>query len=220
MNNEDERPRSPEHGEHTTTCGARIFWSGDVSLLSERTPRIAVVGSRSATRDGLRRCDRLARELARAGVVVVSGLARGIDTTAHRAAMDAGGRTVAVLGTPLDVAYPPENRELQGTIARDHLALSQFSPGHQTQRRDFVLRNDTMARVTHASVLVECRDHSGTLTHAAAALRLGHPVFVMRSLLARADLSWPSSLLKRPGARVLTHTEQVLQDLRLQLEPW
>lgn len=141
-------------------------------------PRVAVVGTRNPSAEGLETAERLAEELANVGVVVVSGLARGIDAAAHRAVITAGGRTVAVLGTPLDRFYPPENRDLQLIIMREHLAVSQFPPGHITRRADFVIRNRLMALIADATVVVEAGERSGTISQGWEAIRLGRPLYI------------------------------------------
>jgi DNA processing protein len=135
-------------------------------------------------------------------VVVVSGLARGIDAAAHRAALDGGGRTIAVLGTSLDDVYPRDHARLQAEIGANHLLVSQFVPGTRTQRHHFPLRNRTMALIVHASVIVEAGESSGALSQGWEALRLGRPLFLMRSLVERTDLAWPHTMLDY-GAAVL-----------------
>src|SRR5262249_20578790 len=105
----------------------QIYSVGDLALLER--PRIAVVGARKATQEGRRRAAQLARDCARAGVVVVSGLAEGIDFAAHTGAIDHGGRTIAVIGAPLDKVYPTKHGSLQRTIYREHLLLSPFTWG-------------------------------------------------------------------------------------------
>src|SRR5215470_13020401 len=104
----------------------RLFTSGDVTLLDR--PSVAIVGSRAATPAGLAIARQFARDLAEQGTVVVSGLAKGIDAAAHRAAIDSGGRTLAVVGTPLERVYPAENASLQEEIYREHLLVSPFAP--------------------------------------------------------------------------------------------
>jgi DNA processing protein len=144
--------------------------------------------------------------------VVVSGLARGIDTVADSAAINAGGRTVAVLGTSLDVTYPKENAPLQHRIMAEHLAVSQFAPGEPIRRTNFPRRNRTMALLSHATVIVEAAEGSGTLWQGWEALRLGRPLFIPRSVAERKDLRWPREMLKY-GAEVLAGVEQVLDRL-------
>ena len=190
---------------------ARLFARGDARLV-QGTARVAIVGSRQASEDGLKRAARLARILAEKQIVVVSGLAEGIDTAAHNSAIQHNGRTIAVVGTPLDQAYPKQNAGLQERIAREHLLISQFPIGSPVERKNFILRNRTMALAAHASVIVEARDGGGSLSQAWEALRLGRPLFLMKSLLDRKDLSWPAELLTY-GAIVLEAPEQVLEAL-------
>jgi DNA processing protein len=199
------------HPLELTMLPASIFLRGDIGLL--RGPkRVSIVGSRSASPNGIRRARRLARELAASGVVIVSGLAAGIDTAAHCSAIEHGGRTIAVLGTPLAVVYPRANAQLQDRIGAEHLLVSQFCPGVQTAPADFVARNRTMAILSHASVLVECEDRSGTLSHASAALQLGRHVFLLRSAAENQAIAWPARLITE-GAAVLDNVEQILRIL-------
>jgi DNA processing protein len=190
---------------------ARLYVAGDVALL--RAPmRLAIAGARSATDAGCRRAARLARALAGAGVVVVSGLARGIDRAAHGGAMEAGGATIAVLGVPLERCYPPEHARLQEQIYRGHLLVSQFPGGARTQAWCFQARNRTMAMLSHAAVIVEAGDASGSLTLAAETRRLGRPLLILRSLVEDRSLTWPRAFLDR-GATVLDDADDALQAL-------
>jgi len=184
---------------------------GDAKLLTAGR-RVAVVGSRRATEVGLKRSARIARLLVEHHVTVVSGLAEGIDTAAHRSAMQHGGRTIAVLGTPLDETYPRSNASLQREIARDHLLVSQFPAGQPVQKGNFVLRNRTMALISCASVIVEAGDGSGTLSQGWEALRLGRPLFLMKSVVEQTTLEWPSAMLDH-GAFVLAELEDLLAQL-------
>lgn len=138
--------------------------------------------------------------------MIVSGLAEGIDTAAHTAAIDAGGRTIAVLGTPLDVFYPAGNRNLQSLIMRDHLCISQFPPGTPAQRGNFPMRNRTMALLSDATVIVEAGEKSGSLHQGWEALRLGRPLFLIRSVFSDPSLSWPCEM-ERYGAMPLSLDE-------------
>jgi DNA processing protein len=125
---------------------------GDASLLTH--PSVAIIGSRRATHEGRALASALAAELATRGVTVVSGLAAGIDGVAHEAAMHAGGRTIAVIGTSLDEAYPRHHAALQAHIAREHLVVSPFEAGTPTARWHFPRRNRLMAQIAGATVLV------------------------------------------------------------------
>lgn len=178
-----------------------IFAAGRAALL-RGTRRVSIVGQRAATASGLNRATRLAKALAQHGVVVVSGLARGIDGAAHRGAIAAGGSTVAVLGTPLDQVYPREHADLQFAIMERHLAISQFPNGSPIFKSNFVVRNRTMALVVNASVIVEAGEGSGSLSQGWEALRLGRPLFLLKSIVDNDKLKWPREMLEY-GAEVL-----------------
>ena len=197
--------------------GPTLWVEGEVAL-AEAPARVAVVGSREASDLGLRRAAKAASALAGAGVVIVSGLARGIDVAAHRACLAVGGRTLAVIATPIDRCYPPEHAQLQRVLAREQLVVSPFEPGHATEKADFVRRNRVMALFVHASIVVEAGDGSGTKSHALELLRLGKPLFIMRSQLERSDVRWPRQAIER-GAIVLDGVDQVLAMLALQFAP-
>jgi DNA processing protein len=186
---------------------AFLYAQGDRSLLSPYGVRVSLVGSRKATAEGLRRTKKLARSLAKEGIVIVSGLAEGIDTAAHLAAMEAGG-TIAVLGTGLDRYYPVQNRELQIQIAQKHLVLSQFPPGSAPRKQSFPQRNRTMALISDATVIIEAGEKSGSHHQGWEALRLGRPLFVLQSTL-EMRMQWAEEMLKY-GAKVLEGVDDVL----------
>lgn len=189
----------------------RLFLAGDPRLL--RAPaRVSIVGSRNASSAGRRRAEKLARQLAHAGVLVVSGLARGIDHAAHTAAIAAGGPTIAVIGTPLDRCYPREHARLQELLCRDHLVVSQLPAGSRTTPASFPARNRLMAALSHASVIVEASDRSGTLSQATETQTLGQPLFLMRNVVENQNLRWPARFLAL-GAIVLDSTRQILDVL-------
>jgi len=170
--------------------------------LPLRDPRVAVVGTRQPSPAGRDAARLIAGRLVEQGVAVVSGLARGIDTAAHTTAIGRGGRTIAVLGTPLDRFYPPENRDLQLRIMREHLAVSEFPPGHATRRWDFVARNRTMALISDATVIVEAGAVSGAISQGWEAIRLGRPLYIWRDTFDNSNLAWPGEM-ERYGARRL-----------------
>ncbi len=188
-----------------------LFTSGPMEIPLPR-PRVAIVGSRKASQKGLDAAKDIARVLSKKGVVIVSGLAEGIDTAAHTSAIKEKGRTIAVLGTPLDRVYPQKNLQLQKEIMTNHLAISQFPTGHPTQRKDFVLRNRTMALISNASIIVEAGETSGSLHQGWEALRLGRPLFIWKSILNESLLSWPKRMM-RYGALELTDPRRVLDVL-------
>jgi Predicted Rossmann fold nucleotide-binding protein involved in DNA uptake len=179
-------------------------------------PRVSVVGTRKPSPEGIEFAKRLVENLVREKVIVVSGLARGIDTVAHRTALERGGETIAVLGTPINVFYPPENRELQLKLMREHMVISQFSLGSPVARKNFVIRNRTMALLSDATVIVEAGERTGVISQAWESIRLGRPLFVT-SVVESRNPSWLHEL-KRYGAEVLSDPDS-LDDL-LDLLPW
>ena len=157
---------------------ATLFVAGDGTALAERA--VAIVGTRKASGYGLSTATDLADELARAGMVVVSGLALGIDGAAHRAAVSAGGRTVAVLPSPLGRIYPPRHRELAREIVRTGGALvSEVAIGAPVGRPDFARRNRIIAGLSEAVVVVEAPDRSGALLTASAAIDIGRELYAV-----------------------------------------
>jgi DNA processing protein len=180
----------------------QLFAAGDIGLLREGA-RVSIVGSRKASAAGLGRARKLASILSERGIVVVSGLAEGIDTAAHTACIEKGGRTVAVIGTPLDQVFPRQNAALQEKIMKEHLCVSQFPSGRPVQRGNFPLRNRTMALISDASVIIEAGETSGSLSQGWEALRLGRGLFVTKALAEDPSLKWPKEMLGY-GARVLS----------------
>jgi DNA processing protein len=181
------------------------------------SPRVSIVGSRKASPDALSDAGEIAKMLAGYEVVIVSGLAEGIDTSAHVAAIEAGGRTIAVLGTPLNKTYPQKNFNLQQEIMHHHLAISQFRIGHPTSPKDFVLRNRTMALISDATLIMEANDRSGPLHQGWEALRLGRPLFIWKSIMNNTQFNWPEKML-RYGAIELSEPKDILESLPSSLE--
>ena len=179
-----------------------LFVTGDIELLRSGR-RIAVVGSRKASEFGLRRARSVVKELVARDIIVVSGLAEGIDAAAHQAAMEFDGRTIAVLGTPLDTCYPRSNADLKQRIESEHVVVTQFSPGTPTTRRNFPMRNRTMALLTDATIVVEATESSGTKHQGWEGLRLGRDVLILQSVLDNQALTWPHEMVEY-GAQVLT----------------
>jgi DNA processing protein len=190
-----------------------LYLEGDSKLLTHGR-RVSVVGSRKATREGLARARSLTEALVRHGYVVVSGLAEGIDTVAHETAIAQGGKTIAVLGTPLNVASPAKNAELLDRIKLEHLAISQFPEGYPHKGENFPRRNRTMALISDATVIVEAGEKSGTRHQGWEALRLGRLVFLMQNVADNPELTWPQEMV-RYGAQVLTRESlpDILEDV-------
>jgi DNA processing protein len=137
----------------------------------------------------------ISRTIIEHGGLVVSGLAQGVDSIAHRTAIECSGRTIAVLGTPLSQAYPRENSSLQQEIMDQHLVVSQFPEDHPVQPKNFILRNRTMALISHGSIIVEAGEKSGTQHQGWEAIRLGRLLFLPRSL-CEAPFDWPRQMMK------------------------
>lgn len=192
----------------------QIHGVGDLSLVER--PRIAIVGARKATTEGRRRAAQLARDCARAGVVVVSGLAEGIDYAAHTAAIEHGGKTIAVVGTPLDKVYPTKHAALQRQIYREHLLLSPFTWGEKFVPNNFPERNRIMARLAMATVIIEASDTSGSLHQAAESVQVGHPVFIAATMLDNPKVTWPKRFIgdDKPSGRILRTSADVIDYAR------
>jgi DNA processing protein len=182
-----------------------LYFQGLWELAETRS--VAIVGTREPTSEGRARARRLAGALVKDGFTVVSGLAAGIDTEAHTAAINAGGQTIAVIGTPLGEVYPRDNRALQEQLARSFLVISQvpvYRYAQQTPRFNrlfFPERNVTMSALTEATIIVEAGETSGTLIQARAAIEQGRKLFILDSCFQRG-LSWPEKYLARGAVRV------------------
>ena len=176
--------------------------------LIDAPKRIAVVGTREISDDGVRRTRKLVRQLVQAGYTIVSGLARGVDTIAHQTAIEAGGQTIAVIGTPITECYPKENRDLQEQIARDYLLVSQVpicryaAQDYRANRLFFPERNATMSALSHATVIVEASNTSGTLAQARAAFQQGRKLFILESNFQDETLTWPARFEAQGAIRV------------------
>ncbi len=182
-----------------------IFLAGGYEASDARA--LAVVGSRRASARGLSAAARVVDCLVQSGYVVASGLAAGIDTAAHLAALHAGGRTLAVIGTGLRRCYPPENAALQLRLAAEGAVISQFWPDASPSRQSFPMRNAVMSGLSLGTVIVEASPTSGARLQARLALTHGRPVFLLRSLV-RQD--WARALASRPGVYVVSSPEEII----------
>jgi DNA processing protein len=178
---------------------------------------VAVVGTRQPTPQGIHQARQIATGLAASGIPVISGLAAGIDTAAHIAALAAGGRTVAVLGTGIDRTYPAQNAALQEEIVTKGMVISQFLPGSPPTKASFPMRNAVMSGYALATVVIEAAYRSGARIQARLALQHGRHVFLMRSLL---EHDWARDYAERPGVTVVESADDVFAGLqRLASEP-
>ncbi|WP_314646727.1 DNA-processing protein DprA [uncultured Microbacterium sp.] len=169
-----------------------LYWQG--SMASQDSNAVAIVGTRHPSQGGEIFARDLARILATNDVPVVSGLARGIDTVAIRASLEAGGRTVGVIGTGHGIYYPRENSALQDELAKNHLLLSQFPPGAAASKRSFPMRNVVMSGFSSATVIAEAGETSGTRIQARAAVRHGRPLIL--SAHVANTIVWARDLLQ------------------------
>jgi DNA processing protein len=220
-----------EQADAAARCGTRLVLVGDAdypaslrpiplpppfllvrgTLVREDALAVAIVGSRHATAYGLRTAERLGHDLGARGVTVVSGLARGVDTAAHRGALGGRGRTIAVLGTGIDVAYPPENRALAGEIARAGAVVSQFPMGTAPLPHHFPMRNRLIAGLTLGAVVVEAADKSGALITARHAGELGREVYAVPGNVS-STVSQGTNRLIQDGAKLVQTWEDVVAE--------
>ena len=189
---------------------ACIWIRGNRTLLSQLT--VAVIGARAASQEGLIAASEIAMDLARAGVVVVSGLARGIDSAAHQGALDGGGATIAVLGTGLDVVYPAENAALSDRIATCGLLVTEFAPGSHPEDWHFPRRNRIISGLSKAVVVVEAREKSGSLITARLAADQGRDVMAVPGTIVGGRNRGANALL-RDGAKLVESAVDILQEL-------
>jgi DNA processing protein len=173
---------------------------------------IAVVGSRTYSPYGEAVTQRISGELAASGFTIISGMARGIDTFAHRSALAAGGRTIAVLGSGIDVCYPSENRGLMEKIAAAGCVLSEFPPGCPPNRENFPRRNRLISGLSLGVLVVEAAEGSGSLITASTALEQNREVFAVPGSIVSKN-SAGTNLLIRQGAKMVLRTEDIIEEL-------
>jgi DNA processing protein len=192
-----------------------LYTLGDVELL--RKPQIAVVGSRHPTAAGRTLAARIAGELAATGLVITSGLARGIDAAAHEATLAAGGTTIAVCGTGLDICYPAQHRALFERIAREGLLVSEFPPGTPPRAAHFPQRNRIISGLSRGVVVVEAAADSGSLITARHALAQGREVFAIPGSPLNPLAAGCLELL-RQGATLVRGAADILPEIAIKIE--
>jgi DNA processing protein len=200
---------------HDPPARLHLRGAGDRSLLSQTS--VAIVGARACSPYGSQVARMLGRELAAVGIVVVSGLARGVDGEAHRGALEARGKTIAVLGCGIDRDYPAAHASLARQIAEGSLLVSEYEPGVEPAPWRFPARNRIIAGLCAATVVVEARERSGALITADFALEEGREVFAVPGEITSA-LSAGTNTLLRLGATPLTSTGDVLESLGLEAQ--
>lgn len=180
--------------------------------LPKEEKYLAVVGSRKATSYGLNMAEIISRELAKCDITVVSGMARGIDTFAHKGALSANGRTVAVLGCGLDIVYPYENKKLMGSIIENGACLSEFIPGTQPVAGNFPARNRIISGISMGVIVIEAGEKSGSLITANFALEQGREVFALPGNVISLNSAGTNKLIKE-GAKMVTSLEDILEEI-------
>lgn len=193
-----------------------LFLQGQASLLHR--PGLAMVGSRQATPQGRENAHAFAKDLASKGWVIVSGLAAGIDAAAHEGALDAGGATIAVVGTGLDQTYPRANQKLAERIAQTGLMVSEFPLGTPPLANNFPLRNRIIAALTRGTLVVEAAPQSGSLITARLASEAGREVFAVPGSIHSPQSRGCHMLLKQ-GAKLVETAQDVIDELRLSIAP-
>jgi DNA processing protein len=183
-----------------------LYFQGNWDITKSRC--VAIIGTRHPTQAGMRRAAKLARSFVKDDFTVVSGLAQGIDTVAHMAAIEAKGRTVAVLGTPITSCYPAKNKDLQRLIADEYLVISQVPIIRYSQQGSkgnwcfFPERNVTMCALTEATVIVEAGNMSGTLIQGRHAIQQNRKLFILDSCFRNSELTWPAKYFEHGAIRV------------------
>ncbi|MGO5181498.1 DNA-protecting protein DprA [Catenibacterium mitsuokai] len=187
-----------------------LFLKGNVHLLNEKS--VCVVGSRNASVESMKKTEKLVKALIKRNIVVNAGLAKGIDTATHKTALENGGRTIAVIGTPINQYYPKENKDLQLSIEEKGLVVSQFPPCNPVYRWNFPTRNGTMSGISLATIIMEAGETSGALRQADYALKQGRDVLIPQSAINNSSISWPKKYIKK-GAHAFKNLKEVLQIL-------
>lgn len=210
-------PGYPERLRHIYGPPLVLYVKGQIEPRDEWA--VAVVGTRRATAYGREVTERIVSALARSGVTVVSGLARGIDSHAHRAALEAGGRTIAVLGSGLDVIYPAENAPLARQVAESGALVSEYALGTKPDAQNFPVRNRIISGLSLGTLVVEAGEGSGALLTAGFALDQGREVFaVPGSIFSRASAG-TNRLIQQSSAKLTTNADDILQELNLRAVP-
>ena len=185
-----------------------LFYSGNIDLLKH--PKIAVVGSRSCSRTGIQSVEKIINELNNE-LIVVSGLAKGIDAAAHYAAIRNGGKTIGVIGTGLDVFYPRSNKQLQKYMGGSHLVLTEYGPGQGPQKHHFPERNRIIAGLSRAVIVAEARMRSGSLITCERAMEEGRDVFAIPGSILDGRSDGCHHLIQE-GAKLVTSGKDVLDE--------
>ena len=203
-------PLYPEMLRETMDAPVVVYMKGD--LQPQDKFAVAVVGSRKMTYYGASTAEQISGELASMGLTVVSGMARGIDSQAHKGALKAGGRTIAVLGSGLDKPYPPENNMLMQKISESGCAISEFPPGTPPDRENFPRRNRLISGLSLGVLVIEATLESGALITARYATDYGRDVFAVPGNVTSENSEGANALI-REGAALVRNAEDILEEL-------
>ena len=187
-----------------------IFAKGDISLLNSKS--IAIVGSREPSKYGIYVAEKFSKELSKEGITIVSGLARGIDTFAHVGALSSFGKTIAVLGSGIDVVYPKENAKYYREISEKGLIISEYIVGTAPESKNFPQRNRIISGLSDGVLVVEARKNSGTMITTDFALEQGKELYVIPGNIT-SNLSAGTNNLIKEGAKLVTDVYEILEDL-------
>lgn len=187
-----------------------IFAKGDISLLNSKS--IAIVGSREPSKYGIYVAEKFSKELSKEGITIVSGLARGIDTFAHVGALSSFGKTIAVLGSGIDIVYPKENAKYYREISEKGLIISEYIVGTAPESKNFPQRNRIISGLSDGVLVVEARKNSGTMITTDFALEQGKELYVIPGNIT-SNLSAGTNNLIKEGAKLVTDVYEILEDL-------
>jgi DNA processing protein len=204
-------PRFPTSLLAISDCPSELWYCGDLDAFD--APAVAIVGSRAASAVALEMAMRLSADLARVGVIVVSGLARGVDSAAHRGALQHG-RTIAVLGSACDVVYPAEHAPLAHQIVANGLVVSEYPPGTSPHQGQFPRRNRIISGLARAVVVIEAHEKSGSLITARHALQQGRDVMAVPGNPLSGRNRGGHALI-RDGAKIVECADDILEELGL-----
>ncbi len=194
-----------------------LYYLGDISILNSDS--IAIVGTRRPSRYGIKQAEVFAELLSSNGLTIVSGLARGIDSAAHRACLKANGKTIAVIGSGLDWIYPPENKGLFHEIANKGLVVSEFKFGTKPDAKNFPQRNRIIAGLTLGTLVVETKASGGALNTAAHALNEGREVFAIPGNIGVSTSEGANILIQKGEAKITLKVSDILEELNLSISP-
>ncbi len=203
----------PEILKNTYAPPIILYTMGDTSLLKSKS--IAIVGTRRPSRYGIRQAEKFSEELSKNGLMITSGLARGIDSAAHNSCLQNNGKTIAVVGSGLDWIYPPENKALFHNIAENGLVISEYSLGTKPDGKHFPQRNRIIAGLSLGTVVVETKLSGGALNTASIALSENREVFAIPGNLGVSTSEGTNKLIQKGEAKLVIRVEDILEELNL-----